>query len=216
VRLITYYTPSHADMAEKYVLPMGKYFEGMTAFTERQICPSAEWKSEKWSEATSDKLRRISELEPDGGLDFFCDADVVFKQELSEWLQITAEAFPESFILYGRDAFDNWCTGVMLFRRTKEVIRWFTAMSVVCQLLNENDQDGIHAVRMSAKKMPFHMGFLNNQVICNLATLGYTSPWKGEPFEVPKSCLLWHANYTLGTGQKGHMLSIVQDALKSL
>jgi hypothetical protein len=49
-------------------------------------------------------------------------------------------------------------------------------------------------------------------VFCNWATVSTPAvppPWTGEDFDVPKTCLAWHANWVVGIDRKLEMLGRV-------
>jgi len=209
MRLLTFFSASHQAMAARQVFPARDQFDDFIPLASEQVCPTAVYMSPGWNEVNRNKILALSRLPADGGLDFFVDADVVVGHSLRPWLQDQASRQPGSFILFGRDAGDTWCPGVILYRRTPQVLQWFSAMHYFCQLLDTNDQDGIAILRGATRCHPFFIGLLDPAVICNLASLGYTRPWQGEGFIVPQTCRLWHANYTLGVDQKNQMLNLV-------
>ncbi len=210
MRIITHYSESHRLMAEKYLLPSVDMFSDHIHFPADQICAEAQWMTQGWNTATAAKLFSLASLPPDGGLDLFCDADIVCKSGIVEWLE--SRAVNGDFILYGKDNL-QWCTGTILYRRTERVVEWWKNAAITCAEIGQNDQDGIHLMRAEMLDQKIQMGTLDDQVVCNLASLGATGPWTGSRFEVPKTCLLWHANWTLGVNQKQEML---EQALKQL
>jgi hypothetical protein len=99
-----------------------------------------------------------------------------------------------------------------LFRCVRPVLDWFRFCHEFCLLVGENDQDGLHILRSNAKSLPVEAGVLPGDRVCNWATVSapqIPAPWTGESFEVPATCLAWHANWTVGVERKTQMLERV-------
>jgi hypothetical protein len=208
----TYCSPSHADMANRFVLgTMHRAgFGGVVVYAdEDQVCPSGVFESLGFRAAAAEKLRFLSGMPCDGRPMLFVDADVVMFPNLAVWCSQMLEDKPSNWIGL-QDDIKQWCTGVLLFRRTPAVLDWFRFVYQVCVFADLNDQDGWHSLRMSAKNWPVECEVLPHNVVSNYASVtGGQSIWNGENFAVPEGCLLWHANWCVGVERKTRMLEYV-------
>lgn len=207
----TYYTPSHAAMAQRYVLDRVHVagFGGCIVHAEEhQLCESAQFKRTGWNQATAQKYEFLASLPCNGRPILFVDADVALFPGLAEWCDEHLDARMPGWIGYGDDIV-QWCTGVMLFRCTKPVLQWFRFCHQFCLLMGENDQDGLHILRANGKKLPVEPDVLPGSHVCNWATLGHMQPWQGEEINPPSSCMAWHANWCVGVQAKSDMLAQV-------
>ena len=205
MRLLTFFTPSHQAMCERFVLSRANEFSEVIAREYPQRCATGVYKSEGWNECMDDKLDAILNLPPDGYPTLYVDADVALFAGLAGWASSKIAAMDHDEIAYGDDVV-QWCAGVILFRPTARTLRWWRLVADMCQLLQHSDQGVIHFLRRNAKKLPVPMSVLPREQICNWATIGNRGVWRGEPFDVPSGCLAWHANWTLGIEAKVEML----------
>lgn len=208
LRLATYYTPTHAAMCERYVLSRAAGFSDVVAREYEQRCPSGVFKSEGWNACMSDKLDLLLRLPQDGQPTLYVDADVVLMPGLAAWAEERVRAMQFHEIAYSDDVV-QWCAGVMLFRSTHQTHRWWRLVADMSDLLDQPDQDVIHALRVNAKRLPVPMSVLPAERVCNWATLGNRTPWQGEAITVPETCVAWHANWTVGVEAKAAMLERV-------
>jgi len=94
----------------------------------------------------------------------------------------------------------------MLFRTTEAVRDWWRLVLDMSRLLDLPDQETIAVLRQYAKRLPVPMSCLPADRVANWGTLGNRTPWAGEPFTVPSSAVVWHANWTIGVPSKMAML----------
>lgn len=211
--IATYCTPSHAAMANRFVLgTMHRAgFGGVVICAEeQQLCPSGVFEQPGFREASADKLRFLSGMPADGRAMLFVDADVVLFPGLAEWCEQILADKPDNWIGLQDDVV-QWCTGVMLFRRTTAVLDWFRFVYQMCVFADMNDQAGWHALRLAAKNWPVHCETLPQNVIGNYAYMtGGAGVWDGGSLtSLPDGCLLWHANWCVGVERKTRMLELV-------
>lgn len=208
MRLLTYYTSSHAKMCRRFVLSRAWAFSEVRSIEYSQTCPSGAFKQEGWNRCMDDKLDAILRLPPDGQATLYVDADVALMPGACQWAEQHIRGMEFDEIAYSDDVV-QWCAGVMLFRPTARTLRWWQLVADMSRLLDQPDQDVIHALRVNAKRLPVPMSVLPSDRVCNWATLGNTTPWQGEPFAVPPSCVAWHANWCIGVQAKEQMLEMV-------
>lgn len=209
MRLVTYYTDSHASMCRKYVLSRASGFDDVRATHSKQTCPTGQFKSVGWNECMLDKLECLMRLPADGQPTLYVDADVVLMPGIAEWCRSVIDEMHFDEIAYSDDVV-QWCAGVMLFRSTPMAQAWWGLVADLSPVWVLPDQDVIHQLRVQARdrggELPLPMSVLPSERVCNWATIGNRSVWQGESFDVPPTCLAWHANWCVGVDAKEEML----------
>jgi len=209
MRLVTYYTPTHEQMCQRFVLSRAYGFEEVRSTRCEQRCPSGAFKQAGWNDCMLDKLDCLLRLPMDGQATLYVDSDVALMPGLREWAERQIAGMEFDAIAYSDDAV-QWCAGVMLFRSTSRTHAWWRLIADLTPIWNAPDQDVIHALRSQAAErngtLPVPMSILPGDVVSNWATIGNRSVWNGEGFEVPSGCLAWHANWTVGVAAKEEML----------
>ena len=208
MRLLTYYTPSHADMCRRFVLSRAWAFSEVRAIEYQQTCPTGAFKQPGWNRCMDDKLDALLRLPVDGEPTLYVDSDVILWPGACQWAENHIRGMSFDEIAYSDDVV-QWCAGVMLFRPTTKTRRWWELVADMSRLLDQPDQDVIHALRTNAKSLPVPMSVMPSDKVANWATLGNTSVWQGESIAVPKSCYIWHANWCVGVEAKMKMLEQV-------
>jgi hypothetical protein len=162
-----------------------------------------------------DKLDCLMRLPLDGQPTVYVDADVALFPGFYEWCDETLARMPNDAVAFADDVI-QWCAGVMLFRSTPVVHRFWQLLADLSPIWGLPDQDVLHQLRMQSEqtggKLPIQPQVLHRSVVCNWATVNapvVPSLWDGEPFVVPPSCLAWHANWTVGIDRKQRMLEQV-------
>jgi hypothetical protein len=205
LRLATFWTPSHAAMAREFVLDRVRGFSEIVAVEFPQSCPSGSFKEKGWNACMDDKLRLLLSLPIDGMPTLYVDADCLLLPGVERWAEETIARMVPDEIAYSDDVI-QWCAGVMLFRSTQAVHDWWRLVLDMSRLLDMPDQETIAVLRGNAKRLPIPMSVLPAAKVANWGTLGNREPWKGEPFTVPASAVVWHANWTIGIESKMAML----------
>jgi len=206
--IASYCTPSHSEMMNEFVTKRAAAagFRGISLmYSPEQVCESGAFKRAGWNEATAAKYKYLAGLPEDGRPVLYVDADVAIYPGLAKWCEKHLDNRPPHWIGFGDDIV-QWCTGVMLFRTTREVLDWFKFCWQFCDLIGENDQDGLHILRSHANHLPVECDALPGQRISNWATLGNLEPWQGQQIDVPETTLAWHANWCVGVQRKMEML----------
>jgi len=209
LRLVTYYTPSHEAMCQRYVLSRAYGFSEVRSSQFRQTCPSGSFKQPGWEECMLDKLRCLMALPMDGQPALYVDADVALMPGLHDWAVRQLELLPFDGIGMSEDVV-QWCAGVMLFRCTPKVHAWWRLVAELSTIWCLPDQDVIDQLRRQCAQragvLPVKLSVLDSERVCNWATLGNRDPWRGQDFEVPPTCVAWHANWVVGVDLKEEML----------
>lgn len=215
--LLTYFSPSHREMCQRFVLDRAGGFDHVIAREyPDQVCESAAFKQPGWNEAMLQKLDAILSLPDDGSPVVYVDADVCLGGDFSkamrgllsvfngEW-ELNCVAFSDDII--------QWCCGVMAFWATPEVMQFWRTVRTLAVAWNIPDQDVIHQLRTQVQqqegKFPLVPVTIGGHLVSNWATVNHPTipaPWNGEPFTVPATCAAWHANWTIGVENKWAML----------
>jgi len=209
MRLVTYYTDTHAEMCRRYVLSRAKGFDDVRATHYPQRCPTGAFKSEGWNACMQDKLDCLMRIPVDSEPTLYVDSDVVLMPGLAAWCEATLEEMFFDEVKYSDDVV-QWCAGVMLFRSTARVKAWWRLVAELSPIWMLPDQDVIHQLRMQCRErggaLPIAMSKMPGDVVANWATIGNRSVWDGEAFTVPTACRAWHANWCVGVDAKSEML----------
>jgi hypothetical protein len=215
LRLCTYFTPTHEAMAKRFVLSRAWGFDDRRHIAYGQTCPSGEFKSAGWNDCMLDKLNTLINLPVDGMPTLYVDADVALMPSLVEWCRWSVEHLDEDEVAFSDDII-QWCAGIMGFRCTKRVHQFWQTLADLSRAWDLPDQDALHQLRLQVDErkgvLPIRSRTLPRDVFCNWATVSAPTipkPWNGEPFEVPPTCLAWHANWTVGLANKQLMLERV-------
>ena len=214
LRLATYYTPSHREMCERFVLSRAHGFGEVIAREYPQTCETAAFKQPGWNACMQDKLDLLMRLPQDGTLTLYVDSDVCLLPGLAEWCLAHARGMSFHEIAYSDDVI-QWCAGVMLFRSTAHTHAWWQLVANMASLLDQPDQDVIHVLRSNAKRLPVPMTVLPGDRVANWATIGNRSVWAGEAFDVPETAVAWHANWCVGVEAKAAMLEHAAETTRS-
>jgi hypothetical protein len=215
LRLVTYYTPSHAAMCRRFVLSRAWGFYERRPSRFEQTCPTGAFKSDGWNVCMLDKLRCLLSLPCDGMPTVYVDSDVALLRGFHDWCESVFAELPGSAVAFADDVV-QWCAGVMLFRSTPAVHEFWRLLASLSPIWNLPDQDIIHQLRQQVTQtggqLPILPRVLPPDRVCNWATVNAPTlpqPWDGEAFVVPQSCVAWHANWTIGVDRKMQMLERV-------
>ena len=209
MRLVTYYTPTHKSMCQRYVLSRAWKFAEVRAMEFPQRCDSGTFKQPGWNASMLDKLECLMRLPMDGEPTLYVDSDVALFPGLHDWaLRQIADMDFDGVAM--SDDVVQFCAGVMLFRATSRVHGWWRLIADLSPIWDLPDQDVIDQLRRQcgqrSGRMPVQLTVLPPDRVCNWATMGHSSVWEGESFDVPASCLAWHANWVVGVDAKSEML----------
>jgi len=215
LRLVTYHTPTHREMCQRFVLSRAYGFKEVRSFEYQQTCPSGTFKSDGWNRCMDDKLDCLMRLPMDGTPTVYVDADVCLMPGLHDWAERQFADMDFDGVAMSDDVV-QWCAGVMLFRSTARVHAWWRLIADLSPIWNLPDQEVIDQLRQHSQQrgttLPVPLTLLPSDGVCNWATVNaptVPSPWDGEPFDVPPTCVAFHANWTVGVERKVEMLERV-------
>lgn len=209
MRLVTYYTPTHREMCNRYVLSRAWQFQETRSTEYQQRCESGAFKQAGWNASMLDKLDCLLRLPIDGQPTLYVDADVALMPGLSAWASQHIADMDFHGVAMSDDVV-QWCAGIMLFRSTHKVHAWWRLIADLSPIWDLPDQDVIDQLRRQCEQrngtLPVPVTVLPRDRFCNWATLGNRTVWNGDDFDVPPTCLAWHANWVIGVEAKLEML----------
>lgn len=209
--LVTYTTPSHAAMCERFVVSRGELagFDGGRLFEDQQQCPSGSYNQPGFAQQTWNKVQMLSRL-PVGEDYCYLDADCVIFPGLAEVCRWWIKAHP-GMIGHGDD-FTQYCMGVIVWRQTEVTAAWFKYICDTAVLVGVHDQNALHIIMQFAVNHPVKPAFLCNTFFANHVSREDpdNSVWKpGDKLDVSHKTLCWHANFCIGVENKTAMLEEV-------
>lgn len=210
MRLVSFFTPSHEAMYREFVAPYEADFDDVIVLKMDQKCPTGSFKQEGWNECMSDKLKTLMIVPEDGVPTLYVDCDVALTPSTARWARDYAAAVVgDDCVAYSDDCV-QWCAGVMLYRPSAAISSWWSLVDAMSGIWNLPDQDVIHHLRHQAQsqggRLPVESLVIPGDRVSNWATVGNRTVWAGEPFSVPRGCVAWHANWTIGVENKTAML----------
>jgi hypothetical protein len=221
VRLLTYYTDTHAEMCQRFVVDRATGFDAIAKHYP-QRCETGAFKSEGWNECMLDKLDAILSLPNSDEPVVYVDSDVVLLPGFHEYATKMGSIVTEANYVLMSDDVIQLCAGIMVFRMSQRTRWFFEVVARLSPMWNLPDQDVIANLRMQADqsggRLPVSLACMDPDKVCNWATVcrpTVPQPWQGESFVVPETCVAWHANWTIGVDRKMDMLTKVVEQVEA-
>ena len=233
LRLITFTTPSHVEMCKRFVLDRASGFGDVICGEYPQTCKSGRFKQAGWNACMHDKLDALLRLPADDVRTVYVDSDVILLDGFAEFV---ADKFDNMKTNKNEIAFADdivqWCCGVMLFRSTKRLRKFFEFVLYASQIFDAPDQEIIHFFRHEGKNFPLPASALDRDKICNWATVSIRDTaearetfrvnvlkenylWEGQQIVAPDQMVAFHANFCLGVENKMQLLSQIEAKTKT-
>lgn len=211
VDLLVFYTDSHKEMAEEYVISRAELAgfdaKNVVVCDGKQICETGTYGASGFAQCTIDKIAAF-ESYPIGKKVFYVDADVILCKGLAETVE-TIELHRNQICCQWDDG--QLCLGVVLFEQTEVTRGWWRFLQYYASVVDMIDQSAMHRLLLDAKKLPVKFGALPFPAFGNWSHIRSDKQlWDGQDFELPKDIKLWHANFTLGVKNKSKMLEMVK------
>jgi len=236
--LLTYFTPSHAELYRDYFGPsydehLRHEFNLLPFYQPEQICPRGEYFAENWTEAVRDKIVKVRDYmanKDTGTIFVFSDVDVVFFEPIGAMIET---AIRDHDFVFQNDLNGQVCTGFYACRisdRTRsfieELLQNFDAdrgddqgnFNHVLGGKVKGDQfrtNQILAKRIVFKNTDVKVKMFDRRVrSVRLEHVGkkFLKPW--EPGDaIPFSCpypAVFHANWTVGVKNKIALIKAYQ------
>ena len=225
IKMYLFCSPSHQVLADDYFLPSIKDDYFIIMEKNQQHCPSANFESEGWDNATLPKIDIIINAikENWGGIFIHSDVDIQFFGKTKE---ILLNEIRNKDIVFQKDAplsfksgaYKNgiYCSGFLIARANEKTLELYQNAKRI--FLNKdkykfNDQEAVnYQIQKSKKKL--RVGFLPS---CFYGPGSiYAGDWKWEPgmhFKIPKDIVMHHANWTVGIENKIKQLEYVKNVV---
>ena len=227
LRLITYTTPSHAEMCKRFVLDRASGFGDVICGEYPQTCKSGRFKQPGWNACMDDKLHALLRLPTDDVRTVYVDSDVILLDSFADFVAEKFDTMKTNELAFADDIV-QWCCGVMLFRSTKRLRKFFKAVAYVAKMFAAPDQDIIHFFRQNSPKFPLPVSVLDREKVCNWATVSSVDTaeakatfgvevlkhgclWEGQQIVAPDQMVAYHANFCVGVEAKMLMLSQIEE-----
>ena len=215
--LVTFASPSHFEMCERFVVSNAKDagFTELVFHKANQICESGNYNTTGFAEAMLGKLELLANI-PIGERICYVDADCLILPGLADWCEDWLHKNPQA-IGHGKDA-NQFGMGTLVFEQSSDTKKWWSFIHQLAWMVGLHDQTTLNALTSAAVRSPVALLKLDNEVFSNWATYGDIAKkyWQGEELIVPGSTLCWHANWCIGIRSKIYMLEIVGKVLTEL
>lgn len=203
MKLITFYTPSHALLV-KHLLA-SRVEEYAPAVVEGRQEGTGTYRQSGFHRSVLSKMRAIRREATEDFL--FADADVVFLKPSLERILKEADGYD---CLFQRDD-TAYCTGLFFMRHNAGCLKLLD--DIIAELELCPDDDRIHDQNVAQRLLPrsgLRYGYLSD-LFANLCTI-YGSAWylKGQSPIVPAETLIFHANRVAGVERKRILIEIAE------
>jgi hypothetical protein len=230
MKFLTFYSDSHISLYEIFLESFNKFLsEKYTLLTKKieQRSQNGDYHSPGFDLTMVDKLDWIIEnidLEDTNPL-IFSDCDIQFFGDLKFDLRdndiLFSHDFYENFNYSwypdgktGYSPYPNYCAGFFICKQNAKVLNFFK--DVRSNLLNNLDgflHDQIVINKLIGEGYDISHNKLNSD---HYWTVGFSTNgkvWNGQNFNVPKSVIVHHANFTIGIENKLRLIKLVKEKL---
>ena len=215
LELITYASPSHRPMAERFVLAnaMGAGFNQASLFTDDQRCETGLFNAPGFIEAMHVKLDILASR-PVGNIVCYVDADCILFPGFGEYCSALVADAPENTILFADDRVE-FGMGVVAYKQTETTVEWWRFLRQFSWITHVTDQAALHGLRHIALKFPVGMQVIDKNHVVNWPSVAgdrieSTKVWTNESFQIPSSTVCFHANFCIGVENKTRMLELAE------
>lgn len=169
-----------------------------------QKCPTGEFNSEGWNEATKQKIEFLIDIvsSNDDDMFIFSDVDVQFFKPVCE---IGKQVLSSYDIVFQNDYYGGECTGFFYCRKniaTKKLFEY--ALKI-----HNSHRDDQTSIQSALRATNINYALLPKEFF----TYGmYYDHWKGqEVFRLPKNIVMHHANWVVGIENKINLLKAAKN-----
>ena len=192
IKLYTLFSPSHKKFFDKYLKPSLAEV-GMQVVKKEipQDCKTARFEEDGWNISMKRNIEYIIEAIRESKDEYliYSDADIYFFSSPEEELLKTINGYDIVF-QDNKDKGQRLCAGFFLCRTTEKVLNFFELLKRGLFHF-DNDQHAINELKHNLK-----YGILSERFFC----LGKI--WNGKDIELPKNCVMFHANWAVGVAEK--------------
>ena len=208
MKLLTVYTQSHRQMLEEWFLPtLQDDYELSSFFCD--VEGGGQYLQEDWSRAVLFKSRKIIETikENMGRVFVYADVDIEFfgptKPEILNAIE------QKDIVCQLDNPYGDLCTGFFAIRANLLTLRLWEDVYKAAKIENR-DQMAFNRIIRDMKNIRF--GYMSSQFF-GTGTY-HAEDWEeGSKFYIPRSPLMYHANYTIGVDNKITLLKQVREVV---
>lgn len=217
IRMYAFYTPSHAELVEKWFKPSIKDDYALILEFHEQECPTGSFMSPGWKQTMHRKidliLRAIEECW--GGIFVHSDIDIQFFKPTKELLVKALE--DNDFVVQQDDPKGGICAGFFACRANEQTRNlWQTIKQMVDENPRKHDQDYLNELLRNNKIDGLRWSYLPSSFFGGGTLLETPELWTpGKTLPVPKDIVMHHANYTVGVENKIKQLAYVKSVVEA-
>ncbi len=211
--LCTFFTPSHEDMANKWLLPSIQDDFEIIIGTGPQECKSGSFMQDGWIETTRKKvLHIIDTIENNmGHTMIFADPDIQLFGPVGP--HITKLLKNNDIVIQRDNPSGTFCTGFFAHRCNEQMADFWKQVNryMLNNYPHKCDQRAFNEV---VHKTQIKSAYLPSNFFMGAGTLSGKKWNPGDKLEIPNDILMFHANYTAGLEKKEQLLKYVHDVVK--
>jgi len=208
MKLVSFYTDSHAELMEKYCLPsvISERFEHEIVRSDKQLCKNGLISDQGFIDCMLEKLDILA-AQPAGTKILYVDADCVLFDGAHDFFDHLR--LDENQIAFQWDD-GQLCCGVALFEQTEATRKWWRFVRDYSYVIGMMDQTAMNKLLNDSRRLWISVAALPYPAIGNWSHVRLQNKlWDGERFSMPMMVYLWHANFTIGVENKKKMLDFV-------
>ena len=193
----TYYTPSHKELATEWLLPSIKDTVDIVVGTGPQVCPTAQFYTQGWTQTTLHKVLFIIHTIANhmGRIIVFADPDIIFLQPIEPIIRQLL--IDKEFVVQQDTPKKMLCSGFFaLIANEKTLKLWQGVADFIYKHPNICDQGALnYCLNRRINRYNISWAFLPTTHFCGGGTFKKRE-WKpGKKVIIPKTACMFHANF---------------------
>ncbi len=215
IKLLTFFTDSHVPLYEKYFVPsyntyLKDDFELYESHYE-QVCEKASYGTPGFGETMIGKLNHIIDyidLNDENPL-VFADCDIQFFNNFKDDIINELDDYDIKF----QDDILVVCAGFFICKQNQKILNFFNDIrkTLVDTVKNGMDDQQLINLFLRTNKHPLKHGVLSRDKYFTVASANGGKQWNGSDFNIPKTILVHHGNWTVGLENKFKLLEYVKN-----
>lgn len=204
MKLITYYTKSHENLFQNYLIPSIKDDFEIHEMCGEQISVEGNYFENGFSETTKNKIIFLLESlkkADENETVLFSDVDIIFLDRTEEYLKNYLE-----YDMVFQDGCGGLNTGFFIMKNNDEVRNLLDEVIKNCHRYHD-DQITLNYL---IKKTKIKFSVFDDRVMSPATCIG-PKIWTNEMLEIPNDTLVFHACWCVGVDSKEKLLDYVRD-----
>ena len=203
MRLLTCYSESHRTLFENYFNPSVKKINQYEIISQKyEQIGDGSFMNIGWKDSTFRKIDFLIQMVEEcwGECFLFSDSDIIFLNKTKDFL---LEQLGSHDACFQRD-FNDLCSGFFIMKANDKTLK-FLKNCIINKNKYPEDQTAFRG-----EKEAIDYILLPDQIF-NIGMINGGTVWDGEPIDIPKNILVFHANWTIGTKAKVDLFNLVID-----